>query len=162
MDLASGTRGDSDTSDSEDEERRSTAVVDAKAADSQPDQFDREDAPKPKRAKHNRRGSGRAHNSVARAAQKPPAVTPLVSSNSFDSGLNVMMATATRFFERQDEASINSTSGSSSCSSSSNNSSNNSNGNNFTFQETMALEELKGRNLQLQHQVLMLQQKNDA
>ena len=161
MDLASGTRGDSDTSDSEDEERRSTAVVDAKAADSQPDQSDREDEPKPKRAKHNRRGSGRAHNSVARVAQKPPAVTPLISSKSFDSGLNAMMATATRFFDRQDEASINSTSGSSS-SSSSNNSSNNSNGNNFTFQETMALEELKGRNLQLQHQVLMLQQKNDA
>ena len=162
MDLASGTRGDSDTSDSEDEERRSTAVVDAKAADSQPEQIDREDAPKPKRAKHNRRGSGRAHNSVARAAQKPPAVTPLISSKSFDSGLNAMMATATRFFEGQDEASINSTSKSSSSSSSSNNSSNNSNGNNYTFRETMALEELKGRNLQLQHQVLMLQQKNDA
>ena len=158
MDLASGTRGDSDTSDSEDEERRSTAVVDAKVADSQPEQIDTEDAPKSKRAKDNRRGSGRAHNSVARVAQKPPAETPLISSKSFDSGLNAMMATATRFFERQDEASING----SSSSSSSNNSSNNSNGNNFTFQEIMALEELKGRNLQLQHQVLMLQQRNDA
>ena len=54
MDLASGTRGDSDTSDSEDEERRSTAVVDAKVADSQPEQIDTEDAPKSKRAKDNR------------------------------------------------------------------------------------------------------------
>ena len=147
MDLASGKRGDSDTSDSEDEERRSIAVVDAKAADSQPEQIDREDAPKPKRAKHNRRGNGRAQNSVARAAQKATAAKTLISSKSFDSGLNAMMAIATRFFERQDEASINSTSGSSrstsnsnsSSSSNSTNSSNNSNSDNFTLQETMAL-----------------------
>lgn len=152
MDLASGTREDSDTSDSEDEERKGITIIDAKASDPQPEQSDNEDAPKPKRAKHNRRGSGRAHNTVARGLQKPPAVTPNVPSKSFDSGLNAMLATASRFFERTDKAS----------SSSSSSTSNNSNGNNFTFQETMALEELRGRNLQLQQQLLMLQKKNDV
>jgi hypothetical protein len=66
-----------------------------------------------------------------------------------------MMRSTGRFFDRQeavDIAAADSKSSSSSSSSSSNN--------NFTFQEMMALEELKGRNLALQQELLVLQQKH--
>lgn len=98
-----------------------------------------------------RRGSGRMHSGVHREA---PAVTPHTASKATDD-FGAMMRSTDRFFDRQEAAGI-AAADSSSSSSSSGSSSNN----NRTFQEMMALEELKGKNLALQRELLVLQQKH--
>ena len=60
-----------------------------------------------------------------------------------------MMRTTNRILDRQEETAIAAASSSSS--------SNNNNASKFTFEEMMALEELKGMNLELQRQLLLLQ-----
>jgi hypothetical protein len=61
-----------------------------------------------------------------------------------------MMRTTNRILDRQEETAI-------AVASSSSSSYNNNNASKFTFKEMMALEELKGKNLELQRQLLLLQ-----
>jgi hypothetical protein len=62
---------------------------------------------------------------------------------------SLMMRTTHRILDRQEETAI--------AAAASTSSSNNNNASSFTFQETMALEELQGKNLELQRQLLLLQ-----
>jgi hypothetical protein len=60
-----------------------------------------------------------------------------------------MMRTTNRILDRQEETAI--------AAAASTSNSNNNNASSFTFQETMALEELRGKNFVLQRQLLLLQ-----
>ena len=136
---------DPDTSDSDRDNVPDSYDKKARKADPHP-----ESAVNAKRVKQTRRGSGRMHSGIQREA---PAVTPHTAGKATDD-FGDMIRSTNRYFHRQEEAATAAASSSSSSSSSNNNN------NNFTFQEMMALEELKGKNLALQRELLMLQEKH--
>ena len=139
---------DPDTSDSDRDYAPDSYDRKTRKADPHP-----ESAVNTKRAKHTRRGSGRMHSGIQREA---PAVTPHTAAKATDD-FGDMVRSTNRFFDRQEAAA---TVADACSSSSSSNNNNNYNNNNYTFQEMMALEELRGKNLALQQELLKMQQKH--